>query len=122
MLESSRTDEYDVPLAKASAKDYYKEMLSTIQGVMSVLKDNPALGFAVVTGCLQIVKESIFAGTNNFVSDTISDSCLDEYFGFIQADVDKILSDTELTAHQSEIKECTMDTTLVNMMFTALGM
>ena len=84
---------------------YYKEMLSTIQGVMSVLKDNPALGFAVVTGCLQIVKESIFTGTNNFVSDTISDSRLDEYFGFTQADVDKILSDTELIAHADEIKD-----------------
>ena len=98
-------DEYDVPLAKASAKGYYKEMLSTIRGVMSVLKDNPALGFAVVTGCLQIVKESIFTGTNNFVSDTISDSRLDEYFGFTQADVDKILSDTELIAHADEIKD-----------------
>ena len=98
-------DEYDVPLAKASAKGYYKEMLSTIRGVMSVLKDNPALSFAVVTGCLQIVKESIFTGTNNFVSDTISDSRLDEYFGFTQADVDKILLDTELTNHADEIKD-----------------
>ncbi|MDO5424025.1 MAG: AAA family ATPase [Eubacteriales bacterium] len=98
-------DEYDVPLAKASAKGYYKEMLSTIRGVMSVLKDNPALNFAIVTGCLQIVKESIFTGTNNFVSDTISDSRLDEYFGFTQADVDKILLDTELTDHTDEIKD-----------------
>lgn len=97
-------DEYDVPLAKASAKGYYKEMLSTLRGVMSVLKDNPALNFAVVTGCLQIVKESIFTGTNNFVSDTISDSRLDEYFGFTQADVDKILLDTGLTSHADEIK------------------
>ena len=84
-------DEYDVPLAKASAKGYYKEMLSTIRGVLSALKDNPALNFAIVTGCLQIIKESIFTGTNNFVSDTISDSRLDEYFGFTQADVDKLL-------------------------------
>lgn len=97
-------DEYDVPLAKASAKGYYNEMLSTIRGVMSVLKDNSALNFAVVTGCLQIVKESIFTGTNNLVSDTISDSRLDEYFGFTQADVDKILLDTGLTSHADEIK------------------
>lgn len=97
-------DEYDVPLAKASARGYYSEMLNTIRGVLSVLKDNPSLNFAVVTGCLQIVKESIFTGTNNFVSDTISDSRLDEYFGFTQADVDKILMDTELTSHADEIK------------------
>ncbi len=98
-------DEYDVPLAKASVNGYYKEMLSTIRGVMSVLKDNPALCFAVVTGCLQIVKESIFTGTNNFVSDTISDSRLDEYFGFTQTEVDKLLLDTELTDHVDEIKD-----------------
>lgn len=98
-------DEYDVPLAKASAKGYYSEMLDTVRRIMSVLKDNPALNFAIVTGCLQIVKESIFTGTNNFVSDTISDSRLDEYFGFTQADVDKLLSDTELADHADEIKD-----------------
>mgnify|MGYP002510160154 FL=1 len=97
-------DEYDVPLAKASVKGYYNEMLSTIRGVMSVLKDNSALNFAVVTGCLQIVKESIFTGANNFVSDTISDSRLDEYFGFTQADVDRLLLDTKLTSHRDEMK------------------
>ncbi len=98
-------DEYDVPLAKASAKGYYREMLSTIRGVISVLKDNPSLGFAVVTGCLQIVKESIFTGTNNFVTDTISDGRLDEYFGFTQEDVDRLLFDTELSGHKDEIRE-----------------
>lgn len=98
-------DEYDVPLAKASVKGYYKEMLSTFRGVMSVLKDNSALNFAVITGCLQIVKESIFTGTNNFVSDMISHSRLDEYFGFTQADVDRLLLNTKLTSHGDEMKE-----------------
>lgn len=98
-------DEYDVPLAKASAKGYYNEMLTILRGILSVLKDNPALNFAVVTGCLQIIKESIFTGTNNFVSDTISDTRLDEYFGFLQTDVDRILQDTELTGHADEIRE-----------------
>jgi len=98
-------DEYDVPLAKANAKGYYSEMLDTIRRIMSVLKDNPALNFAIVTGCLQIVKESIFTGTNNFVSDTISDTRLEKYFGFTQAEVDYILKDSRLTDHEEEIKE-----------------
>ncbi len=98
-------DEYDVPLAKANAKGYYSEMLDTVRRILSALKDNPFLSFAVVTGCLQIVKESIFTGTNNFVTDTISDTRLDEYFGFTQADVDKILGDTGLTSHGDEIKD-----------------
>lgn len=98
-------DEYDVPLAKASAKGYYREMLSAIQSVMSVLKDNPSLSFSIVTGCMQIVKESIFTGTNNFVTDTISDNRLDEYFGFTQTDVDRLLQDTDLSGHKEEIRE-----------------
>ena len=98
-------DEYDVPLAKASANGYYKEMLEIIKTMMSTtLKDNPALQLAVVTGCLRIAKESIFTGTNNFVSDTIASSRLNEYFGFTQEEVDQLLQDTGLTDHAKDLK------------------
>ena len=97
-------DEYDVPIAKASAKGYYAEMLDVVRGLMQALKDNDALRFAVVTGCLRIAKESIFTGTNNFVSDTISSSHLNEYFGFTQADVDQILRDADLMDHAEAVK------------------
>ena len=98
-------DEYDVPIAKASAKGYYPEMLEVIKGLMSTaLKDNDALRFAVITGCLRIAKESIFTGTNNFVSDTISSSHLNEYFGFTQEDVDQILEDANCQKHAADIK------------------
>lgn len=72
-------DEYDVPLAKASDKGYYEEMLYVIRGILQALKDNSFLHLAVVTGCLRIAKESIFTGTNNFITDTISDNRLDEF-------------------------------------------
>ena len=97
-------DEYDVPIAKASAKGYYAEMLDVVKGLMQALKDNDALRFAVVTGCLRIAKESIFTGTNNFVSDTISSSHLNEYFGFTQADVDQLLKDADCLKHAADIK------------------
>ena len=98
-------DEYDVPIAKASAKGYYPEMLEVIKGLMSTaLKDNDALRFAVITGCLRIAKESIFTGANNFVSDTISSSHLNEYFGFTQEDVDQILEDANCQEHAADIK------------------
>ena len=97
-------DEYDVPIAKASAKGYYAEMLDVVKALMQALKDNDALRFAVVTGCLRIAKESIFTGTNNFVSDTISSSHLNEYFGFTQADVDQILKDADCLEHAADIK------------------
>lgn len=98
-------DEYDVPLAKASEKGYYTEMLDAVKGILQVIKDNNSLEFAVITGCLRIAKESIFTGTNNFVSDTISDTQLNEYFGFTQREVDCLLADTNLTSYASELRE-----------------
>ena len=99
-------DEYDVPVAKASNHGYYNEMLDVMKGIMSTaLKDNQALRFAVITGCLKIAKESIFTGTNNFVSDTVRDSRYNEYFGFTQAEVDIILKDADCIEHAENVRE-----------------
>lgn len=84
--------------------------LSTIQVGQSLhtmstaLKDNTALRFAVITGCLKIAKESIFTGTNNFVSDNITDSRFNEYFGFTQEEVDQILTDANVSGKAEEVK------------------
>lgn len=98
-------DEYDVPLAKASSNGYYARMLEIIKGMMSTaLKDNVSLKFAVITGCLKIAKESIFTGTNNFVSDTIADSRFNEYFGFTQEEMNRILKDADAKEHAERIQ------------------
>lgn len=97
-------DEYDVPVVKANNHGYYKEMLDVMKGLMQALKDNSALSFAVVTGCLRIAKESIFTGTNNFVSDTITDSRLSEYFGFTQEEVDQILENFDVKNLADQIR------------------
>ena len=97
-------DEYDVPVAKANSNGYYQEMQEIMKGLMQALKDNPALRLAVITGCLKIAKESIFTGTNNFVSDTITDSRLNEYFGFVQGEVDQILKDADAQDHADDMK------------------
>ena len=98
-------DEYDVPVAKANMHGYYKEMLDLMKGIMQALKDNSALRFAVITGCLKIAKESIFTGTNNFVSDTITNCGLNEYFGFTQDDVEQLLKMTDALEYADEIKK-----------------
>ena len=97
-------DEYDVPVAKANSNGYYAEMLDVMKGLLQALKDNQALQFAVVTGCLKIAKESIFTGTNNFVSDTITNSRLNEYFGFVQSEVDQLLKDAGATEQADSIR------------------
>lgn len=105
-------DEYDVPIAKASGysngkkQDYYDDMMEVIRPLISTaIKDNDCLKFAVITGCLRVAKESIFTGTNNFVSDTISNTRLNEYFGFTQAEVELLLRDINLESHRDEMKE-----------------
>ncbi len=99
-------DEYDVPIAKANQNGYYAQMLEVIKTIMSTaLKDNTSLKFAVVTGCLKIAKESIFTGTNNFVSDSITASRFNEYFGFTQKEVDKLLEDADALKYAEDMKK-----------------
>ena len=98
-------DEYDVPIAKASSNGYYNQMLDVMKVIMSTaLKDNTSLQFSVVTGCLRIAKESVFTGTNNFVTDSITDSRYNEFFGFTQAEVDQILEDADAGKHAESVK------------------
>ena len=98
-------DEYDVPIAKASSNGYYNQMLDVMKGIMrTALKDNTSLQFSVVTGCLRIAKESVFTGTNNFVTDSITDSRYNEFFGFTQAEIDQILEDADAGKHAESVK------------------
>ena len=82
-------DEYDVPMAKASSKGYYSEMIDLMRGILGVLKDNDYLKFSVITGCLRIAKESIFTGLNNVYCNTVTSTAYDEYFGFTEKEVAK---------------------------------
>lgn len=99
-------DEYDVPMAKASSNGYYEKMLEVIKTMMSTaLKDNESLRFAVVTGCLRIAKESIFTGTNNFTTDTISDIRYDEFFGFTRPEVAEFLKEAGCQDCQETVRK-----------------
>ena len=99
-------DEYDVPLAKAFERDFYDQMVNMIRGILGqVLKTNNSLQFAVLTGCMRISKESIFTGLNNFTVFSCSDVEFDEYFGFTDEEVRKLLEDFRLSGHYDAIKE-----------------
>jgi hypothetical protein len=81
-------DEYDVPLAKANEHGYYDPMLNIMSGLLSkALKTNPFIKFSIVTGCLKIAKESIFTGTNSFVSNSVSEERYSGTFGFTEKEV-----------------------------------
>lgn len=99
-------DEYDVPLAKASERGYYTQMLDLIRGIMSVsLKTNEYLRFAVITGCLRIAKESIFTGVNNFSTYSVLDDRYADFFGFTPAEVDQLLAEFKLEQKADTIRQ-----------------
>ena len=99
-------DEYDVPLDKAFQNGYYDEMIMLIRNLFSnTLKTNPALYFAVITGCLRISRESIFTGLNNLKVNTVSTPRFGEYFGFTDAKVEGLLETYGLEAHKEDIRD-----------------
>lgn len=82
-------DEYDVPLEHAYFSGFYEQMSVFVRSLFEEgLKSNPFLAFAVVTGCLRITKESIFTGLNNLKINSILSASYDEYFGFLQPEID----------------------------------
>ena len=98
-------DEYDVPLDKAYAHDYYEQMIDLIRAMFgAALKTNDSLFFAVLTGCLRVSKESIFTGLNNLMVHSISDTSFDEYFGFTDVEVGRMLADYGLELHHAEAR------------------
>ncbi len=98
-------DEYDVPLDKAYAHGYYDRMIDLIRSMFGLaLKTNDSLFFAVLTGCLRVSKESIFTGLNNLKVYSISNMQCDEYFGFTDDEVRKMLAAYGLEIHYEEVR------------------
>lgn len=99
-------DEYDVPLAKANESGYYEKMVSLVRNLFEqALKTNDSLYFAVLTGCLRVAKESIFTGLNNPKILSVTSVRYDEYFGFTDEEVRRLLSDYRLTDCYDTVKD-----------------
>ena len=103
-------DEYDVPLQKAvtAEEPYYSKMLDIIRTISgnTFKKDNlPWLYKGIVTGCLRIAHQSVFTDANNFTTYGISDAPYTGFFGFTEAETEKLLQDCELSNKESTVKE-----------------
>ena len=99
-------DEYDVPLKNAWFHGFYDDVLFPVRSLFeSALKTNDNLAFAVVTGCLQISRESIFTGLNNLRILSVTDDSCSEYFGFTQQDVDQMLAFYDLSDRTEAVKQ-----------------
>ncbi len=96
-------DEYDTPLLEAWSFDYYQPMVTFLRGLMgNLLKGNPHLKKALVTGILRVTKESIFSDLNNLEVYSLLSPNFNTCFGFTEEEVAKILEDFAIDSERQE--------------------
>ena len=99
-------DEYDVPLDKAAANGYYRDMLSLLRTMLSaVMKDNSNVRMSILTGCLRISKESLFTGLNNLSVYSVTSAKYSDVFGFTETEVSTMLEAAGLSGKKETIRE-----------------
>ena len=99
-------DEYDNPMLNAYSKEFHKDIVQFMRDIMtSVFKGNESLMFGVITGVMQIAKESIFSGLNNLRVNNIFGTRYDEMFGFTDDEVRAICEEHGHPERYAEAKE-----------------
>lgn len=98
-------DEYDTPAHAAYVGNYYDRLINFLRNWLSAgLKDNSYLEQGVLTGILRIAKESIFSGLNNISTFTILHEPFSDKFGWLESEVQELLSHYGLSEHLPEIR------------------
>lgn len=99
-------DEYDTPIQEGYAKDFYDEIIGFMRNFFSgAFKDNKNLSYGFLTGILRIAQESIFSGLNNLTVNSVMDDEYDQYFGFTESEVDKMLDYYDVSNKKEELKD-----------------
>ena len=99
-------DEYDAPIQYAFDNGYYDDAITFMRNFLSaVLKSNPDLDFAVLTGVLRIAKESIFSSLNNLKVSSLISGKYAESMGFTEKEIEQIVKDFNATDKLAQIKE-----------------
>lgn len=87
-------DEYDRAVADSFGTDSHRPMMDFLGEFMNAsIKNNDSLQMAVVTGVMQIAKESIFSDLNNVKVNNVFSEASDERFGFTEEEVADALSE-----------------------------
>jgi hypothetical protein len=99
-------DGYDSPINTAYQCDYYDDILSLMQNILSrALKDNKYLGKAVLTGILNVEGQSIFSGIYNIKVSTILSENYKNSFGFTEKEVISLLQSFRKEYKLEEIRK-----------------
>lgn len=96
-------DEYDSAINNSFGTEAHDRILNFMRDFLSnALKGNDSLEFGVMTGVMQIAKESLFSGLNNLYTNSIFSTDFDEEFGFTENDVTSLL---EYYGHPEKLDE-----------------
>ncbi|MCQ2071231.1 MAG: ATP-binding protein [archaeon] len=99
-------DEYDKPLNDAYGKEDFDRIRSFLRYVYTtLLEGNPHVQMAVLTGVMQIAKESIFSGLNNLDVNNVLSTSSAERFGFTEGEVRSICAEYGHPEKFDEVKE-----------------
>ena len=99
-------DEYDTPLEDAYQKGFYNDVIYFFKKMYSsCLKANEYMYFSMITGVLEIAKESIFSDLNNLCVCSVVDEELSQYFGFTSLEIEKMIQDFEIEYSIDKIEE-----------------
>lgn len=98
-------DEYDAPIQYAWDYGYYDKAIVFVRNYLSaVLKSNPHLDFAVLTGVLRIAKESIFSSLNNLKIASVAGGGFEDIMGFTHEEIRQMAADFAAEDKLPEIK------------------
>ncbi len=98
-------DEYDAPIHASYNYGYFDEMIAFMRNFLSAgFKDNENLTKGAITGILRVAKENIFSGLNNIITYSIFDQQFAERFGLIEAEVDQLLADADLSDSKEDVR------------------
>lgn len=98
-------DEYDAPIQQAWECGFYEECISFMKQLMgSALKGNDDLDFAILSGVLQVAKESIFSDLNNLDVCSVLSTRYDDVIGFTSGEVAKMAADLQQESQLPDIR------------------
>lgn len=99
-------DEYDTPVHYAYDYNFYDQAIIFFKQFLGEsLKSNPSIHLAILTGILQIAKESLFSGVNNLVVNSILSKNMDEGFGFNEKEVIDLLNYYNFNECYNDVKK-----------------
>ena len=98
-------DEYDSPLISAYEYHYYDKAVIFFKIFYGeALKTNQYLKMGIMTGIIRVIKAGIFSDLNNLSIYSILNEHYSDFFGFTEAEVEKVLKDFEIEFKLSDVK------------------